>query len=237
MQSSSFAAVPRPRRWRANRAPRAGCGSRAAAAQQHLNRSRYYDAGYGRFTSADSYRGKELTPPSLHRYAYALNNPVRFRDPNGRAVWNCQYLAILVSTPNFAGGLGGGIVIWLCDGQDSLGGRLKAEVWSFVAGLAWGKLPLAVTQSSIQVQDNQDRTVNLSLLEGPTIYISISGVLGFGIRWSHVGFGLIFPPGEFPGETNPQSLTSGSTGTAPSSLLTTGFDIGLTLMGGYSVAF
>src|SRR5581483_11948924 len=49
-------------------------------------RSRYYDAGYGRFTSQDSNVGDELIPPSLHRYTYALNNPVRYTDPTGRYV-------------------------------------------------------------------------------------------------------------------------------------------------------
>ncbi len=31
----------------------------------------------------DSYEGDEVSPPSLHRYAYVLNNPVRYIDPTG----------------------------------------------------------------------------------------------------------------------------------------------------------
>jgi RHS repeat-associated protein len=46
-------------------------------------RSRYYDTGQGRFLSNDTFRGNELTPPSLHRYSYVHNNPVKYADPSG----------------------------------------------------------------------------------------------------------------------------------------------------------
>ncbi len=46
-------------------------------------RSRYYDSGVGRFAQQDSYRGEEVLPPSLHRYAYAFNAPVSYTDPYG----------------------------------------------------------------------------------------------------------------------------------------------------------
>jgi RHS repeat-associated protein len=47
-------------------------------------RSRYYDVAYGRFAQQDVYRGNDLTPPSLQRYEYVVNNPVRYIDPSGR---------------------------------------------------------------------------------------------------------------------------------------------------------
>jgi|GEM_PF-4804748 len=48
-------------------------------------RSRYYSPDTGRFLQNDSYRGSDLTPPSLHRYTYVFNNPVRYGDPRGMA--------------------------------------------------------------------------------------------------------------------------------------------------------
>ncbi|MEK6371444.1 MAG: RHS repeat-associated core domain-containing protein [Acidobacteriota bacterium] len=48
-------------------------------------RSRWYDSGVGRFTSQDSWRGDNLTPPSLHRYVYVHDDPVNFVDATGHA--------------------------------------------------------------------------------------------------------------------------------------------------------
>jgi len=45
-------------------------------------RARYYDAGIGRFTQEDTYRGNILRPESLNRYAYVYNNPVNYVDLN-----------------------------------------------------------------------------------------------------------------------------------------------------------
>jgi RHS repeat-associated protein len=49
-------------------------------------RSRYYDPSAGRFLQQDSWHGSELLPPSLHRYAYVHNNPIRYNDPTGHVV-------------------------------------------------------------------------------------------------------------------------------------------------------
>lgn len=45
--------------------------------------SRYYSSVQGRFTSADALLGKRRDPQSLNRYAYVLNNPLKFIDPLG----------------------------------------------------------------------------------------------------------------------------------------------------------
>jgi RHS repeat-associated protein len=47
-------------------------------------RARYYDPTTGRFLSKDPVRGSAWRPASQHAYVYALNNPVRYRDPRGR---------------------------------------------------------------------------------------------------------------------------------------------------------
>jgi len=45
--------------------------------------ARYYDATLGRFVSADTLVPSAGNPQSLNRYAYVLNNPVRYTDPSG----------------------------------------------------------------------------------------------------------------------------------------------------------
>lgn len=45
--------------------------------------ARYYDAQVGRFISADTIVPSAGNPQSLNRYAYALNNPLRYTDPSG----------------------------------------------------------------------------------------------------------------------------------------------------------
>jgi hypothetical protein len=45
--------------------------------------ARYYDAALGRFISADTIIASLANPQSLNRYAYGLNNPVKYTDPSG----------------------------------------------------------------------------------------------------------------------------------------------------------
>ena len=45
--------------------------------------ARYYRNTWGRFTSVDPVMGRRTNPQSFNRYAYALNNPLRFVDPTG----------------------------------------------------------------------------------------------------------------------------------------------------------
>jgi len=53
----------------------------------HL-RTRWMDPGVGRFVSQDTYPGLEEDPRTLHKYLYALADPVNRTDPDGRiAQW------------------------------------------------------------------------------------------------------------------------------------------------------
>ncbi len=45
--------------------------------------ARYYDGTLGRFLSADTIVPSPANPQSLNRYAYTLNNPLRYTDPTG----------------------------------------------------------------------------------------------------------------------------------------------------------
>ncbi len=49
-------------------------------------KARFYDPQLARFTQADSFLGNIDDPPSLHRYAYAADNPTTYVDPTGHAV-------------------------------------------------------------------------------------------------------------------------------------------------------
>ena len=54
----------------------------------YYNRARYYDAGLGRFITADP-KGYDA---GLNLYRYALNNPLKYRDPSGLDVyWGGYY--------------------------------------------------------------------------------------------------------------------------------------------------
>ncbi|WP_442945430.1 RHS repeat-associated core domain-containing protein [Oceanirhabdus sp. W0125-5] len=46
-------------------------------------RARYYDPKIGRFTTEDSYWGKDADPLSLNLYTYCHNNPIIYVDPSG----------------------------------------------------------------------------------------------------------------------------------------------------------
>jgi hypothetical protein len=49
-------------------------------------RARYYQHQTGRFLSPDLWDGSIRQPGTLHKYVYALANPIRFADPSGRCV-------------------------------------------------------------------------------------------------------------------------------------------------------
>ncbi len=48
--------------------------------------ARYYGANTARFLSVDPVIGRRSVPQSWNRYVYALDNPLLFNDPDGRAV-------------------------------------------------------------------------------------------------------------------------------------------------------
>jgi RHS repeat-associated protein len=45
--------------------------------------ARYYSSSLDRFMSVDAHPGKLLIPQSWNRYTYALNNPLKYIDPDG----------------------------------------------------------------------------------------------------------------------------------------------------------
>jgi RHS repeat-associated protein len=53
----------------------------------HYFGARYYRNLLGRFTTVDPVNGDALDPQSWNPYAYVLNNPLRYFDPDGRQVY------------------------------------------------------------------------------------------------------------------------------------------------------
>jgi RHS repeat-associated protein len=45
--------------------------------------ARFYDPTVGRFVTQDSYNGSKYSPLSQNRYIYAMDNPMKYVDPNG----------------------------------------------------------------------------------------------------------------------------------------------------------
>ena len=49
--------------------------------------ARYYDPQLGRFVQPDSIIPDDFNPQSYDRYAYSLNNPLKYVDPDGHSPW------------------------------------------------------------------------------------------------------------------------------------------------------
>jgi RHS repeat-associated protein len=50
--------------------------------------ARFYDPALGRFTSADTLIPQPGNPLAWDRYAYTLNNPLRYIDPSGHSIFD-----------------------------------------------------------------------------------------------------------------------------------------------------
>jgi len=67
-------------------------------------RARQYDPDLGRFVSADPVLGALGMPQTLNRYAYVVNNPLKYTDPSGACIWDlCIAEAILIGAAIGAG--------------------------------------------------------------------------------------------------------------------------------------
>ena len=68
----------------------------------YYNRARYLDVRDGRYWQADSEEGDPQSPSSLHKYLYALGNPVDNVDPSGHDAETADILAVsLIATTLF----------------------------------------------------------------------------------------------------------------------------------------
>lgn len=92
--------------------------------------ARYYNAGEGRFLSLDQYEGNQSDAPSLHRYCYAKNNPLRYWDPNGMEVKDVKNPRLKTAVETIeANPKYGTLITWL---------RKSPHTYEFRAGEAGG---------------------------------------------------------------------------------------------------
>ncbi|MEK7328426.1 MAG: RHS repeat-associated core domain-containing protein, partial [Chloroflexota bacterium] len=80
--------------------------------------ARWYDPALGRFIQADTIVPNPVSPQSLNRYSYALNNPTRYTDPSGHCI--TDPLSFAVCTIVF-----GAMVLALT--SDTMAPELRAE--------------------------------------------------------------------------------------------------------------
>jgi RHS repeat-associated protein len=99
--------------------------------------ARYYGSKIGRFTTADPYldtRPALSNPQRWNRYAYGLNNPLRYVDPDGRDAWDIFTGAANAFGSNFSLGLGRQSAY----NSDFAAGQFVGDLASIPAGYAWG---------------------------------------------------------------------------------------------------
>jgi len=129
--------------------------------------ARYYDPTIGRFISVDPVGGKPQNPQTWNRYAYTLNNPYKYVDPDGRdpkAVadairFGTPMLAIPMPVVQITGGLlilgGLGIAVW--ESRDSIGELISNEA----TGESGGDEPGSSLETSTGTSDPAVTDINI----------------------------------------------------------------------------
>ncbi|HSE64063.1 MAG TPA: RHS repeat-associated core domain-containing protein, partial [Thermoanaerobaculia bacterium] len=79
---------------------------RDASSGKDYDHARFLSPIEGRFLSADTLQGETLVPQSWNRYVYALNNPLRYVDTDGRDVSDVIAGFANAFASNFFGGVG-----------------------------------------------------------------------------------------------------------------------------------
>jgi hypothetical protein len=103
--------------------------------------ARWYDQSIGRFVQPDTIIPNLYNPQNLNRYAYALNNPVKYRDPSGHASCedaDCELVRYTPDGPLHArNGLDHAARSILAD----LGGINDLEAFALIAEIVASKYP------------------------------------------------------------------------------------------------
>ncbi len=158
--------------------------------------ARLYVPPHGRMPSVDPlYVGAVAEPQRWNRYAYALNSPVVYTDPDGRAAHECgQYkLAVddgsgvfrvsVTCRDETSGGSGGGgqwaaVLQWLQDRLNAPVGGVEADEWHGPS--RWLSRPRVTDRDGV---NGPEATGNVSegfdpLVEGITVVATVGGSAG-----------------------------------------------------------
>ncbi len=92
--------------------------------------ARYYNPNVARFLSVDPAGGKPASPQSWNRYAYALNNPTRYVDPNGEDAIDFVNGLVNAFSSNMLLGAGRQAPV----NGDYAGGQAVGDILAVVAG-------------------------------------------------------------------------------------------------------
>ncbi len=101
---------------------------------------RAYDPVVGAFLSPDPYVQAPDMPQNLNRYAYCLNNPLKYSDPSGEFIFSAfGPLGVILDAACWGAAIGAGeyvINTAVNGGEFSLGGFAKAAAFGAVSGVA-----------------------------------------------------------------------------------------------------
>ncbi len=137
--------------------------------------ARYYNSEIARFTQPDPVIKDVYNPQNLNRYAYVLNNPYKYTDPDGRETYQVGVSFTGVGT-GIGGAYGEGIVFGFdSDGRFQLG---KYDNYGFGVGPTTEGV-----SKTIAIDISYSGNDNIADLSGRTITIGASGASG-------IGFGL-----------------------------------------------
>jgi RHS repeat-associated protein len=188
---------------------------RGYLAQEHLDEfglinlnARLYDPVLGRFLGMDPYVQEPDFSQSHNRYAYCLNNPLKYTDPNGEwfgiddlivagAGFIVGYVSHGLSTGNWgwsavaSGGMGA-VSAWL--GFNTMGASSAMGAWQFAGYNAANTAVSSFMPSvNIPIGDHFELSVSTGFMFGPT---GATGGLNFGLGYHNgdlaigAGFGV-----------------------------------------------
>ncbi len=154
--------------------------------------ARLYDPVTCRFITADTVVPDWTNPQSLNRYAYCMNNPLKYVDPSGNFFWVPFAIAILKAAAIGAamGAVMGGIMA-AATGNNIMQGVLQGAVSGAVSGAFFGAAGYAISAAGIGSQAAQaaihvtagslSGVVNASIAGGDAGKAAIVGGLSAGM--------------------------------------------------------
>lgn len=125
--------------------------------------SRYYDPGVGRFLQKDPDPGKLENPMTvINTFAYAVNNPLKYRDPTGKWIWIAAAIGALI-----------GAIDASLHHENILAGAFKGAVAGMLINLTWN-FSASTTWFGL-LEAPQQWAGFISAIAGPTIGAASQG--------------------------------------------------------------
>ncbi|MCP3939447.1 MAG: hypothetical protein GY708_29220, partial [Actinomycetia bacterium] len=107
----------------------------------YYNRARWLDVASGRFASMDPFREASGEPRSLHRYLYALNEPIGTTDPTG--LFGEGFVGLAISLAIY-GVVGAAVSVAVNGIANKITGRRFLDGWKGAAAFGAAALPLSI---------------------------------------------------------------------------------------------